>query len=106
LREIHGKEVIHCDVKPANVLIQFGYTGSIKMRVAFCDFGLAQIGPSQGRVVKGTDTYTDPVILRSGLITYQSDMWSLGITILKLIMPDVDWTFLTRNAVKVLAENK
>lgn len=41
LRDIHARQVIHCDVKSANVLIQFGYDRGVKMRLAYCDFGLA-----------------------------------------------------------------
>ena len=40
---LHKCNVIHCDIKPSNVLVNFDMNGNVLVKL--CDFGLSQIGP-------------------------------------------------------------
>lgn len=74
----HGKNVIHRDIKPDNILI------SIDGQVKISDFGLASIEDApkltrQGMVV-GTPAYMPPEQVSGSTIDNRSDLFSLGAT--------------------------
>ncbi|MDO4511192.1 MAG: protein kinase [Bacteroidales bacterium] len=76
-----GKQVVHCDLKPANILIT--HNGS---NVKIIDFGLSDL--DSYNVFKGhagTDIYAAPEQMRSdGVVDCRSDFYALG-HILKLL---------------------
>ena len=87
---LHSKNVIHCDLKPENVLI---HRGDIKI----CDFGLAGIrdteraGPSVG-----TGAYMAPELLNRRSATplrliEAHDTWSVGIMLYAMCFADLPW---------------
>jgi serine/threonine protein kinase len=78
LNYAHTRGVVHRDIKPSNILI--GTDGIVKLT----DFGLArQIDISaiteHGNII-GTPAYMAPEVLGGKESTYQSDIFSLGIT--------------------------
>ena len=79
----HARGVIHCDVKPANVMVTTG--GHVKL----ADFGLAEIEQqtkigSDG-LIKGTLAYMAPEVLSQERPTEQSDIYSLGVVLYELV---------------------
>lgn len=71
----HAKGVVHCDVKPENVL--FDEQGAALLS----DFGIAawRTGPAAGKpVVMGSRPYASPEVAGGDAPTPQSDFYSLG----------------------------
>jgi serine/threonine protein kinase len=79
LAHIHKHGVVHRDIKPENVLLDSDGTPR------FTDFGLA-VGDQATRItqagqVMGTLRYMAPEQLRGEEVGYQSDLFSLGVTL-------------------------
>ncbi|KAK2492480.1 hypothetical protein MC885_002030 [Smutsia gigantea] len=103
LRHLHFKNIVHCDLKPENVLLASAdpfpqasikafvskkaadsITGSPQhSAVKLCDFGFARIigEKSFRRSVVGTPAYLAPEVLRNKGYNRSLDMWSVGVII-------------------------
>ena len=84
----HSQNVIHGDIKPANILFQ---NGAAKVS----DFGLCEIldnrsytdlrlSREQGKVI-GTGKYVAPEVYETGQPTVQSDIFSLGVVMFDML---------------------
>jgi len=79
LEAVHEAGIVHCDVKPANLMI--ADNGGLVL----IDFGIAELDGGEpahpdrrtGAVV-GSPTYTAPELVAGGRPRPASDMWSLG----------------------------
>ncbi|KAM0928549.1 hypothetical protein ACQ4PT_002547 [Festuca glaucescens] len=81
---LHEKRILHLDLKPANILIDH------QMVPKIADFGLSRCpGEEQTRAITknlcGTLGYMDPEYLKSGQITFASDIYSLGVIIMEIL---------------------
>ncbi|TKR87223.1 hypothetical protein L596_011658 [Steinernema carpocapsae] len=74
LRYLHKKTIIHCDVKPQNILL----TENLEVKLA--DFGLAEkLKPSGIKNRKGTPRYMAPELLgNNSWRAFGVDVWALG----------------------------
>lgn len=78
LQYLHDRRLIHRDVKPSNALI------SSEGRIKLADFGLARTldsGHSLATSFVGTFLYMAPERLTGESYSFESDIWSLGLTI-------------------------
>ena len=85
LEFLHTEQVRHKDIKPSNILVKGG-------RVLFTDFGLAfdfrdsdhstTTGPLNGL----TRRYCAPEVAGEGARNSASDIWSLGVVFLEMVM--------------------
>jgi serine/threonine protein kinase len=77
----HAQELIHRDVKPANILL--ANAGTAQERTYLCDFGLTKrsmSGPSltaTGQFL-GTIDYTAPEQIEGGTVDRRTDVYALG----------------------------
>uniref|UniRef100_A0A8C8RUN5 Serine/threonine-protein kinase n=1 Tax=Pelusios castaneus TaxID=367368 RepID=A0A8C8RUN5_9SAUR len=77
---LHFKNIVHCDLKPENVLLA---SADPFPQVKLCDFGFARIigEKSFRRSVVGTPAYLAPEVLRNKGYNRSLDMWSVGVII-------------------------
>jgi WD40 repeat protein/serine/threonine protein kinase len=85
LAAAHEQQVVHCDVKPSNILLDE------EGNAYLADFGIAtdlRDGSKrikEGEVVAGSLKYLSPEQLRGQSATPQSDIYSLGITLFEVL---------------------
>ena len=87
LKEIHSRNIIHCDIKPHNII----YDKS-KENILFIDFG-ASVKIDNSKTIEmeenmGTEGYMSDE-LSFGTGSYKGDVYSLGVTILELWMKNI-----------------
>jgi serine/threonine protein kinase len=82
LNYAHNEGMIHCDVKPANIMIE--RTG----KVLLADFGIARLGEgatTATMVGAGTPAYMAPEQILGKDPTPQTDIYSLGIVLYEML---------------------
>ena len=80
LRYVHEQQIVHRDVKPANLIL--GEDG-----IVLVDFGIARtLDPDvSGTIGVGTPRCMAPEILTGGVVSPRSDVFGLAATLLTLI---------------------
>jgi tRNA A-37 threonylcarbamoyl transferase component Bud32 len=81
LRAVHGRGIIHRDIKPQNILI------TPQGRVKITDFGLAARSGGRTSLSMGTTKYMAPELPRGGVIDGRADLYSLGFLMYELLCP-------------------
>jgi hypothetical protein len=83
LHEEYSTQIIHCDIKPQNILLDEYYNARIS------DFGLAKLlrmDQSQTHTaIRGTKGYVAPEWFRNMAITAKVDVYSFGVMLLEII---------------------
>jgi serine/threonine protein kinase len=92
LRELHGKDLLHRDIKPRN--LQCIQAAGTSLQVKVMDFGIAGKPASKrdGELrVLGSPHYVAPEVARGESVGPASDLYSLGITLIELIAGEPPW---------------
>ncbi|PQP92763.1 G-type lectin S-receptor-like serine/threonine-protein kinase LECRK3 [Prunus yedoensis var. nudiflora] len=83
LHEECSSQIIHCDIKPQNILLDDSFTARI------ADFGVAKLLKiDQTRTTtrfRGTKGYVAPKWFKSSPVTVKVDVYSYGILLLEII---------------------
>ncbi|XP_063040819.1 uncharacterized protein LOC134435706 [Engraulis encrasicolus] len=103
---IHGRHIIHQDIKPANILVsersKTAYLtdwGLANMKDSLAQFGAAAPGEMCGPRYAGSELYMAPeLLLNNERCTSMSDMWSLGLTCLEMFTDSEPWVLNNRGA--------
>lgn len=73
LEYLHARQVIHKDLKPANILVT--HNGR---NVKIIDFGLADADDTLHRLKAGTDGYAAPELREGGIFDARTDIYAFG----------------------------
>jgi serine/threonine protein kinase len=87
LSYMHSQGVIHQDVKPANILIEYDHS----VTCCFTDFGnsKSQCHPLSDRWRETTPCYKAPELLHHECGTAKSDIWALGASLVEYLSGEV-----------------
>lgn len=94
LTYMHQNELIHCDLKPENIVLIPNEKGGRRRHLAkLLDFGLAQsLGGANRDGIFGTPHYIAPEVAKQEAPGPAADIYSLGILLFELITGKVPWS--------------
>ncbi len=73
LHYLHGRGVLHLDIKPGNIIAEHGMAKVLDLSLAG--------PPGPGVRGRGTRGYLAPEQARGGMLTEATDVWGLGVTL-------------------------
>lgn len=82
---LHGRNIIHLDIKPENVLVD------LDGHLVLSDFGISMRRPGPTDRIEvltaGTPGYTAPELIEkhAGAYDFAADIWSLGVTLFEMV---------------------
>ncbi|KAK1373944.1 Clathrin, heavy chain [Heracleum sosnowskyi] len=85
LKYVHSLGIVHCDVKGRNVLV-----GSSKGVAKLADFGSA-VELKDWKLPRGSPLWMAPEVIRGEYQGPESDVWSLGCTVIEMVTGKPAW---------------
>jgi serine/threonine protein kinase len=86
LAYLHGRSLVHGDVKSRNIVI--GADGRAKI----ADFGCARAAGSAGPIIGGTPAFMAPEVARGEEQGLAADVWALGCTVVEMATGRAPWS--------------
>ncbi len=89
LQAAHNERIVHCDLKPANLMVVDFDSPSEKLKVM--DFGLARLsdqpaaGDDKPAYAVGTPGYMPPEQVRGDPVDHRGDLYSVGVILFRLL---------------------
>lgn len=98
LQYIHSENIIHCDVKPDNILLipvdnrtkPNGFVTKIGDFGVALEKGSVEYGDGSGHQ-RGTPRYMAPELISHGIVDYGVDTWAFGCTVLEMFTGQEPW---------------
>ena len=89
LEEAHGKDIVHRDIKTANIMVR---QRGPRLHATLMDFGLALLAQST-RITKegsklGTAAYMSPEQVQGDAADHRTDLWALGVVLYEMVHRD------------------
>ena len=82
LEYLHERGILHRDVKPSNILVDFD-----SAHLTLLDFGISRaLGSADDRLLLGTWAYMPPEAISGGPLDARSDLYSLGVTLYRQVL--------------------
>lgn len=102
---IHGRGMVHADIKPSNILINSELLAEDPTRAArLVDFGLAaKLDDPNASAGRGTFPYAAPEVY-AGRLDARSDLYSLGVVVYEMVTGEQP--YIGRNVREVLAAQR
>jgi len=99
LQFVHARGVVHCDIKPSNILVARLPSGTHVAKLL--DFGVAWDPESAADNTGGTAVYMAPEAIENHERTPQSDLYAVGVVLFEMLTgqvpyPDDDWVAVLR----------
>lgn len=88
LGHAHERGIVHCDVKPSNIIVGAG------PRVKITDFGIARINADEMTSVAllmGTPNYISPERARGEIIDHRADLYALGVVLFRMLTGELPY---------------
>lgn len=80
VRQVHKRKIIHCDIKPSNILLREDG------RVVLIDFGSScRNNDKSGEVACVSRSYSAPELYHEGRVDYRADIYSIGAVLYYLL---------------------
>lgn len=98
----HAQDVIHCDIKPDNVLL------GAENEIILADFGLSLFKMTERPYEypwRGSLSYMSPEMLTPGKFNQKTDIWSLGVLLYVLSTGHYPFVAATRGELSVCIKN-
>lgn len=83
LEFIHSHGVVHCDIKPSNILVTTGKQSSPFAKVL--DFGMVEYVDIISKGMRGTIEYMAPEMIKGMPIDRRADLYSLGVLLYEAV---------------------
>jgi serine/threonine-protein kinase len=87
LAAVHAAGLVHCDVKPGNVVL--GRRRDGRMRPCLVDFGIAREAGSrdveEDGSILGTPAYLSPEQAAGGAVDHRADLWAVGAVLYEVL---------------------
>jgi serine/threonine protein kinase len=93
LHYIHQNDIVHCDIKPENIMLCEQTLGGRRQVIAkLLDFGLARsLSARSTQALSGTPHYVAPERIRGQPASPASDVYSLGVLLYEMLTGQVPW---------------
>ncbi len=88
LAAAHARDVLHCDIKPANFFLHRTPGGEQVVKILDLGIGrmLAKSGNDQAGVIAGTPEYMSPEQAKGDELTDSADIYSMGMTVWEMLL--------------------
>lgn len=83
LAHLHENQILHGDIKPANIMVNEKADGSVQIKIL--DFGFSRRFDDISQNTQGTPLYFSPEIANAYNVDASSDIWATGVVILHML---------------------